>query len=285
MLKRTISGACFVLVVVGFFLLREYVEPRLFNILTWFFMSMATFEVARATKPFAVKNSWIIATVFGVLFVPVFCLVEYLLLPNFAWIVSVCLIALILLIITIVCLIKKVENKTFLVTCLPIVYPAIFILTMLMCNDLTAPKGFLAMLLVFVISPCADTFAYLVGMTYGKIRKGKVKKLCPKLSPNKTVAGAIGGVVGGVVGGILVYFIFRQMADTVKFFSPLVFFIICGFIASILTELGDLLESLIKRRAGVKDMGKIMPGHGGIMDRIDGMSVASSFLLIMFLFV
>ena len=88
-----------------------------------------------------------------------------------------------------------------------------------------------------------------------------------------------------MLGSILVYFIFRDSADLVNFFSPIFFFILIGLVGSVLTILGDLLESLIKRRTGIKDMGKIMPGHGGAMDRIDGMSLCAVFVCIMFLVV
>ncbi len=285
MLKRTLSGAGFVVVVAGFFLLRQFVDYRIFQALTWFLMSVATFEVARAIEKYSNRVCRIIATVFGVAFVPAYCLTEYLLFKGFGWLIALDLIVVALLVMAIYCFVKKVETKSFWVSVLPLVYPALFVLTMLLCNDLNNPKGFLATLLIFVISPCADTFAYLVGMTYSTIRKGNAKKLCPKLSPNKTIAGAIGGVVGGAVGGIIVYFVFRGIADTVHFFSPLVFFIIAGVVGSVMTELGDLIESFVKRKVGVKDMGKIMPGHGGIMDRIDGISFASVFMFFFFLFV
>ena len=140
------------------------------------------------------------------------------------------------------------------------------------------------MLLIFVISPCADTFAYLVGMIYNKIRKGKAKKMCPRLSPKKTWAGAIGGVVGGIVGAVVVYFIVDKsaIAETAKM-SPVIAFILAGIFGSVLTEIGDLFESYIKRKVGIKDMGKILPGHGGVMDRIDGMNFAAVFIFLIFL--
>lgn len=148
-------------------------------------------------------------------------------------------------------------------------------------------------MLVFVISPCADSLAYLVGMIYNKIKKGQAKKLCPKLSPNKTWAGAIGGVMGGVLGAMLVCLIFNDkiveiqnsIPDSARFSYPYLHFAIIGFIGAILTEVGDLFESFIKRRVGIKDMGKIMPGHGGIMDRIDGMSFASVAIFLWFLLI
>ena len=72
---------------------------------------------------------------------------------------------------------------------------------------------------------------------------------------------------------------------SVRAASPILAFAIIGVIASVLTEIGDLFESFVKRRAGIKDMGKIMPGHGGVMDRIDGMSFASAFIFFAFLII
>lgn len=283
MLKRTISGAVFVALVAGFFLLRQFVDVRLFQILTWAFCALATFEVARAVKPFSAKGILVPASIFGVLFVPVYCATEYFFMQGWGFLFAIDFCLLFVFGIALYCVIKEIDIKTFGISVLPIVYPALLILAMLAANDVGEPNGFLAMLLIFVISPCADTMAYLVGMTYGKIKNGNVKKLCPKLSPNKTVAGAIGGIIGGVIGSVLVFWIFNRYAQSINFFSPIVFFILIGVVASVLTEAGDLLESLIKRKTGIKDMGKIMPGHGGAMDRIDGMSLASVFVCIMFL--
>ena len=172
--------------------------------------------------------------------------------------------------------------RAFAVNILPFVYPALLLLTMLCANELNS--GFICLVLIFVISPCADTFAYLVGMTYNKIRKGNAKRMCPNLSPKKTWAGAIGGVIGGVIGAIVVYFAVDKTAitETAKI-SPIIAFVLIGFFASILTEIGDLFESFIKRKVGIKDMGRILPGHGGIMDRIDGMSFAAVFVFLTFL--
>ena len=119
-------------------------------------------------------------------------------------------------------------------------------------------------LLIFIAAWATDTFAYFSGMLFGK------RKLCPHISPKKTVAGAIGGVVGGAIGGLIVYCIFKSAAESLVVFMPaVIYFIIIGLIGSVLTEIGDLFESGIKRKVGIKDMGKIMPGHGGVMDRLD----------------
>ncbi|MBT8363032.1 MAG: phosphatidate cytidylyltransferase [Deltaproteobacteria bacterium] len=97
------------------------------------------------------------------------------------------------------------------------------------------------------------------------------KKLCPSISPNKTVEGAIGGVIGGVSIAILVSIIFRVPAG---FFTLIV---LAGSL-SILGMLGDLFESIIKRGTGFKDSGTLLRGHGGILDRVDSLFFTAPFL-------
>ncbi len=113
--------------------------------------------------------------------------------------------------------------------------------------------GLWAVALVLSIAWATDTFAYFSGMLFGN------KKLCPNISPKKTIAGAIGGTAFGTAAGVLVFW----LADK----NPLL-----GLIAlplSVVSQFGDLAASVIKRRFGVKDYGKIFPGHGGVLDRFD----------------
>ena len=276
MLKRVISGTVFTVVVVGFFLLRQFVDYRLFHILTWFFTAMATFEVARAVKPFSVKGSFVLSTVFGVLFMPVYALTEYFLPQAKGYLFALDLISVFALIIVIVALFQGGTYKQAVVSILPVFYPAIFMLAMAVMNDFAFEKGFIALLLTFVIAPCSDVFAFFVGSAL------KGPKLCPKLSPKKTWSGAIGGTLGGMLGAFLVWLVFRQNFGLA---NAWLIYLVVGLVGSVCTIIGDLIESLIKRKAGIKDMGKIMPGHGGIADRIDGISLASVFVMIIFLFV
>jgi phosphatidate cytidylyltransferase len=127
-------------------------------------------------------------------------------------------------------------------------------------------KGFAALLFLFATVWATDILAYLVGRSLG----GPL--LCPQLSPKKTWAGAIGGLCGGVVAGALI-------AYTTAGTKPLV----AGFLALILSiaaQGGDLFESWVKRRFGAKDAGALIPGHGGMMDRIDGFLAAALLALV-----
>lgn len=101
----------------------------------------------------------------------------------------------------------------------------------------------------------SDTCAYFAGSFFGK------NKLCPHLSPKKTIEGAIGGIIGSTVLALVYALIFG--------INQIVFVILVGIIGSIAGQLGDLVASKIKRICGIKDYGNIMPGHGGVLDRFD----------------
>lgn len=280
---RTASGAAYVAVLVGFFFLRS-VNPLFFSAFIWFLSFMGAFEVARAVKNFSVKGGFVFAVIFGASFVPVYETFE--LLFSCGVIAALIFTALYIALIGAYSIIEKQKSKAFAVAVLTIVYPAVLLLFILAINGFSGEKGLIALILLFVISPCADVFAYLTGMTYNKIRKGKAKKLCPVLSPKKTVAGALGGVLGGAAGGLIVYFIFKETANAIIGFMPAaIYFALIGVFGSVLTEIGDLFESGIKRKVGIKDMGKIMPGHGGVMDRIDGTLFCAVLVCLSFSFV
>ena len=127
------------------------------------------------------------------------------------------------------------------------------------------PRGIYWLLVLTAITVFSDTGAYYVGRLFGK------EKLYPALSPGKTRAGAVGGVVGGMLGGLLVAaFAFENV--------NLIAIGLLSAILSIIGMVGDLIESLIKRVAGVKDSGRILPGHGGLLDRCDSLLLTAPLL-------
>jgi phosphatidate cytidylyltransferase len=109
---------------------------------------------------------------------------------------------------------------------------------------------------------CGDSAAYYLGSLFGK------RKLYPAVSPNKSIEGALGGLAGSLVGSLL----FRQL------FFPELGLLLClgaALIVGAVGQTGDLFESLLKRSCGVKDSGTIIPGHGGVLDRLDSILFAA----------
>ncbi len=123
------------------------------------------------------------------------------------------------------------------------------------------PNGGYLVVLIFLASSGNDTFAYLVGVKFGK------HKMFPKLSPKKSVEGFIGGVAGATLLGMIFGYIYSRTVHPI-YHSTILFGGAC-MIASIPAVIGDLAASAIKRNNDIKDFGNLIPGHGGIMDRID----------------
>ena len=133
-----------------------------------------------------------------------------------------------------------------------VVYVAVMLSFILLTRNL--PDGKFIVWLIFLCSWGCDTCAYCVGMLIGK------HKMAPVLSPKKSVEGGIGGVVGaGLLGVIYAAAIQGPMVE---------YAVICG-IGALISMVGDLAASAIKRNQGIKDYGKLIPGHGGILDRFD----------------
>ena len=125
------------------------------------------------------------------------------------------------------------------------------------------PAGIYLAFLPFIAWIC-DTCAYFAGSLMGK------HKLCPGLSPKKTVEGAVGGVIGSVLVGMIFGYVFTFSGSTgMSVMRSVLSFAVITCAASIFSQIGDLIASAIKRDRGIKDYGRIIPGHGGIMDRFD----------------
>ena len=135
------------------------------------------------------------------------------------------------------------------------------------------PEGGYLYLLVFFGAWVTDTFAYFTGRFFGK------HKLNPVISPKKTVEGSIGGILFCMISFVLFGIVmqFGKWHFTVHY--PLL--LLSGLLCSVVSQVGDLITSLIKREHGVKDYGKIFPGHGGVLDRFDSVLAISPVLLIL----
>lgn len=129
------------------------------------------------------------------------------------------------------------------------------------------PNGHRWLLTALAIVWAADSGAYFAGRKFGG-RFFAGRKLAPRVSPNKTIEGLLGGVVAGVVVGVL----FALFAGANPSQLPAVALV--ALAAVLFSVIGDLFESLLKRHVGVKDSGNLIPGHGGILDRIDGVLAA-----------
>lgn len=146
-------------------------------------------------------------------------------------------------------------------------------LSTLLLLRLTPALGKVLVFVPLCISFGSDTFALFAGMLFGK------HKLAPLVSPKKTVEGAVGGLVGGILGMALIRWIGVLALDVAICTLPQVF--LFGLVGSVIGQIGDLSFSVIKREFGVKDYGKLLPGHGGILDRFDSVSFVAPFVWLM----
>ena len=125
------------------------------------------------------------------------------------------------------------------------------------------PGGKYVYLAVFIGAWVTDTFAYFCGMLFGR---GGKHKLIPDVSPKKTVEGSIGGIVFCILSMVIFGLIINSIADLQANYLVLIG---AGLLASVVSQIGDLCMSVIKRTYGIKDYGKLFPGHGGVLDRFD----------------
>ncbi len=133
-------------------------------------------------------------------------------------------------------------------------------------------------LLIFLGAWITDTFAYFAGRLFGK------HKLIPEISPKKTVEGSIGGILFCVIS----YIVFGLIVSNIVELPParlMILLAVTGIVVSVISQIGDLIASLIKREHEIKDYGKIFPGHGGVMDRFDSVLMIAPLLYAVFAFV
>ena len=263
MLKRTITSAGIIAITAGFLALR-LVDNRLFDIFLLAMALIGTFEYHRALGEKTKRAQEIICYAFSVsaFAVAVFC-------DRFLFALILVFVAANLLLLLI-----KVGKYTLESVALSVLcgfYPTLILVAL---HFLNVSGHYSNLILAFVITPFADAGAYLIGSAIGG------KKLCPNISPKKTISGAIGGLIGAIIASVGVYFIFAETIISV--WADVCIYSAIGLVCGVLTEVGDLVESRIKREIGIKDMGNLLPGHGGMLDRIDGLMYAAIALYLFF---
>lgn len=269
MIKRSITAVFIVAAMVGAFLLRQFVDVRLFNILIYAFSVIGTYEMVRAFKDSL--------TIFlkTVLFLYAICLT-----PVYTFLGGVLSLILTLVIVVLILssLVIEFERATLdgvQKALFTVVYPTVMLFPMLVLNDI-GEVGLIPMLLIFVIAPFSDTGAYLIG----SLIKGP--KLCEHISPKKTISGFIGGLLGGALGAFLVWLIFPLSKGLfMNGKLEVVLYLVIGFVGAAVSAFGDLVEGALKRKLKIKDLGNLLPGHGGILDRIDSTMFVGVFVYLM----
>ena len=286
---RLISGSCYIALLAAFYCLKIFVHDYCFDALIYFFALMGTFEMLRAMKDKTTKAEKALVFAFAAVCIPACAICE----ERYGYgieVVGICVFVLAVALLSL--LVAKHEETTpenLGVALLSAVYPTLLLAMLVLANHLPVnPKleylaldSRLMVLLIFIVSPCADSIAYVFGRF---LKKFFPKKMAPNISPNKTVIGGIGGLVGGMLGAAVLYFIYNAtvVGEFLDMQIWLPVYIGVGLLAAITTAFGDLVESCIKRKVDLKDMGKIMPGHGGVLDRIDGTLFATIAVYVVF---
>ena len=274
MLKRVITGAVFTAIILGGIYLRGWALRALMLAA----MLIGMFEVYRAIKKTGAKPAEWAGYVYAVLAIALEALVQ---LPNAPeWLKTMnapatALVIGLLLGLSAIVLRGRVDFPALSATVLPMAYPGFLFSMLASLQDIpNATMALAALLIAFFLASINDVFALFTGMALGK------HKLSPEISPKKTIEGSIGGLIASAVFAMLVAWLLDRaqaagVAQALRIGEAEAEFSIPGFammgvFAGAMSQIGDLTASLVKRHCGVKDYGTIFPGHGGIMDRFDG---------------
>ncbi len=150
---------------------------------------------------------------------------------------------------------------------------AVAMSTLLYIHSIGGRHGLFYLILTLCGAWLADSGAYFAGTFFGK------HKLCPNISPKKTVEGLIGGVITNGLIFIIIGFVYTKIVSADICLNYILLFVL-GMLCALIGLLGDLTASLLKRQTGIKDYGNIMPGHGGVMDRFDSVLFVAPFMTI-----
>lgn len=309
---RLITGTVYAIVLLLFFVLKIFVHKLFFDVLIVLFTVLGTHEMIRAFGDKLHRSQKIVAMTFAILVVVTYIAADVVFTdvlgvqlpdpgnlaeavgrnyaPHITLIMFIAGIAVIFGLLVLAHTRVSLESVGY--TLIAYLYPSVFLVIMTVCNHLAFYSD-AAIAMVFVISPAADSLAYVFGKSLGKKLPAK---MAPTVSPNKTLIGGFGGLVGGAVGGCIVFFVYYGLCRCVQWegfaqftlsspqfvWHDLALFVGIGIVVSAFSQFGDLVESAFKRKLGIKDMGNLLPGHGGILDRIDSSLYASLIVALIF---
>lgn len=250
MLTRIISGAVLVVLAIGIIYAGGYVTGA-----TMLLLSLGgVFELLRVYKLHKSAMGYI-AYAFTIAYYGLVCFdkEEHVVMLAIAYLIAI--------LTAYVLTFPKFKDRDVMVTFVSVFYVSIMLSFVYQIREMEYGGGFVV--LIFICSWINDTFAYFTGVTMGK------HKMCPKLSPKKSIEGLIGGLAGATVIGAFYGIFFQSKVYDIKN-CPLIFAIV-GLLGAGVAVIGDLTASGIKRNNDVKDYGKLIPGHGGVLDRFDSM--------------
>lgn len=273
MLKRAVTAIILVGYAFAMLYLGTAVHYGFLDALIMSFAFVGTYEMYHTFRKSEYKNSWGAPLLLCVAIYPLWYFLGYKGI-LIALSLSICLA------LAVFTFRAEMELKDLLATIFSLIYPmALASLAFALSREFPCGGTFAISFAIF-LPVFSDTFAYLVGSTLGK------RKLCPSISPKKTVAGAVGGLLGSVLCAVTFFLLFDLYAvipvGYVTFSDSVavraVVFVVLGIVGGVLAEIGDLAASRIKRTMNIKDFGNIFPGHGGVLDRLDSIM----FTLVMF---
>lgn len=279
MLKRAVTAIVLVGYAFAMLYLGTAVHYGFLNALIMSFAFVGTYEMYHTFRKSEYKNSWGAPLLLCVAIYPLWYFLGYKGI-LIALSLSICLA------LAVFTFKAEMELKDLLATIFSLIYPmALVSLAFALSREFPCGGTFAISFAIF-LPVFSDTFAYLVGSTLGK------RKLCPSISPKKTVAGAIGGLLGSVLCAVTFFLLFDLYAvipvGYVSFSDSVavraVVFVVLGIVGGVLAEIGDLAASRIKRTMNIKDFGNIFPGHGGVLDRLDSIMFTLVMLFTAFTF-
>lgn len=262
MKQRIFSGAVlllFLLAVVAF----NNSAPIVLNIFLAAVSSLAIYEL---TKALSIKNQWLVVLPSVLAASGVFFLFNQL--AVFA-LYSV-YVALMFTVLISRHEVYNFKDISFIIS-MTLIIP-IALRTLILLRGLSENHGMFYVLIAILSSWGADVGAYFAGTLFGK------HKLCPKISPKKTVEGAIGGVVLNIIIMMICGLFFTHVYYSGEVQASYISLAVIGFVGSFISILGDLSFSVIKRSCKIKDYGQVIPGHGGILDRFDSVIFVAPFV-------